>query len=133
MPSNPSSSRRSSVRNVRLSVAGASSSAETPRLDRGAERRELPRVEGLEVGVDRGQLEVRVGTRVAMTGEVLRARGDASALQAADERGDVPRDELRVSAEGPDADDRVLGVRVDVCDRSEVETDADFGEIRSKR
>ena len=64
----------------------------TPALDRGAERQQR----GLLERLDDRQLVVRVLRGVAVAGEVLRAGGDARALEAADRRGDVARDELSV-------------------------------------
>jgi hypothetical protein len=79
------------------------------------------------------ELEMRVGLGVPVSREVLRAGGDALALQADDEGGDVPCDELGVGPERADPDDRVHRVRVDVGDRSVVEVDPDSGEIGANR
>ena len=59
--------------------------------------------------------------------------GHARALQSADGCRDVTRDELAVSAERADADHRVVGVRVDVGDRREVEIHPDLRQLRSDR
>ena len=118
MPSKPSSSRSSPVRCARLSVAGQlverrhEDVGGHDRLhagrDRRAERDELHALQGFEIRptmVGSSRCESVAGR--AVTGEVLRAGGDAAALEPGHERRDVPRDELRVRAEGADADDRV--------------------------
>ncbi len=93
--------------------------------------------EGLEGAgverVDERQREMRVDGRVAVAGKVLRAGGDAGALEPSHEGGNVPRDELGVRAERADADDRVLRVRVDVRDRREVEVDAGVRQLGAQR
>ena len=83
--------------------------------------------------LDRGEREVRVDGRVAVPGEVLRARGDTRGLESANERSDMPCDERAVGAERADADHRVLGVRVDVGDGREVEGHADVRKLRAER
>ena len=95
------------------------------RVDRGAEghQRRLPVARG-----DR-QRQVRVDGRVAVAGEVLGAGDDTLRLRAADERRDVAGDQLRIGAERADADHGVVGVRVHVGDRREVQADAAVGQI----
>src|SRR5262249_16641154 len=88
-------------------------------LDRCAERRER----GADVAGDERQLEMGIGLRVAVSGEMLRARGDAMALEAAHERSDVAGNELGARSEGANADHRVLRVLVHVGDGREVEVD----------
>ena len=51
------------------------------RLDRGPERHELDLAQPIGRMLDERQLEMRVGARVAVTGKVLAARGDALRLQ----------------------------------------------------
>ena len=58
-------------------------------------------------------------------GKVLAARGDAFALQAADDGGAEPRDVVGLLGERAIADDRVLRIGVDVEHRRVVERDAD--------
>ena len=79
----------------------------------------------LELPAGDRQLEVGVGAGVAVPGEVLRAGRHAGALQPVDERRDMPGDELGLGAERADADHGVVGVRVHVGHRREVEVDAD--------
>ena len=67
---------------------------------------------------------MRVGGRVAVAGEVLRAGRHALALRAGDERRDVARDELGIGAEAAHADDGIPGVGVRVGDGREVQVDA---------
>ena len=83
--------------------------------------------------IDGRQLEVRVLERVPVTGEVLGAGCDTASLEPLDEGGYMTGDELRIRAERPDADDRVVRRRVHVGDRSEVEVDAGGGEVGSHR
>ena len=98
-------------------------------LDRGTERDERVLLEA----VDDRQREVGVDGRVAVTGKVLRARGDTGALQPAHERRDMSRHQLGVRSEGADPDDRIQRIRVDVRDRREVEVHADVGELGADR
>ena len=65
--------------------------------DRGAERRELDLRSASRDVATVGRLEMRVDLGGAVPREVLRTRGDPGGLQALDERGDVPGDELRVA------------------------------------
>jgi hypothetical protein len=76
------------------------------------------------MGVDRG---------VAVPGEVLHARADAGGLQPGDVGLGVPRDEQRVSAEGPHTDHRVVRVAVDVDDRGRVEVDPGSEQLPTDR
>ena len=64
-----------------------------------------------------------------MAGKVLRAGCDAFALEARDERGNLPGDERRLRAEGANPDHGVLRIRVHICDRREIEIDPDGGEL----
>ena len=79
------------------------------------------------------ELVMRVLGGVAVTREVLRAGCDARSLEPAHEGGHVPRRQLPVRAERADADDRVLGVRVHVRDRREVDVHADRRQLGSHR
>ena len=116
---------RSSSTTAEFQVAGSSPkaskrmcaviTARTPGLDRGGERRQGALAQDVEARVGGRQLQVRVGDRLAVAGEVLGAGGDADALQALDEGRDLARDELRVGAERADADDRAR--RVDAARR----------------
>ena len=99
------------------------------RGDRGAERQQRR----VEVALDHRELAVRVGSRVPVAGEVLRAGRHALALRAGDERSDVTRDELGVGAEAAHADDGVQGIRVGVRDRGEVQVDARRGQLARDR
>ena len=94
-------------------------------LDRGQERAQLALAQLLERQVDDRQREVRVLRRVAVPGEVLRAHRDALGLVCGDPGRGVGADELGVGAEAAHADDRIVGVGVDVGIRREVEVDAD--------
>ena len=100
-----------------------------PRLDRRPEGKQRLS----EVARGGRKLEMRVDGRVAVAGKVLCARGDADALCACDEGGDVPRDEVRVRTERADADDRVPRIRVDVGNRGEVHRHADPRQLRGDR
>ena len=97
--------------------------------DRGAERQQRR----VEVALDHRELAVRVGSRVAVSGEVLRAGRHALALRAGDERSDVTRDELWVGAEAAHADDGVQGIGVGVRDRGEIQVDARRGQLACDR
>ena len=79
------------------------------------------------------QREVAVDARVAVTGEVLGAGGDAFRLEPGEERTRVSCDELRRAAETAVADHGVGRVRVDVDDRREREIDAQVGELAAER
>lgn len=96
--------------------------------DGGAERHQFARLEGGKTGGDTRQIVVRVDGGVAVAGEVLGAGGDAGGLEALDVGGGVPGDQLRIGAEGADADDRVGGVGVDVGGGGPVEVDAAVGQ-----
>ena len=75
--------------------------------------------------------EVGVGTRRAVSGEVLGTRRDARPLQAGDERRAVAGDDVGRGAERADADDGVLGVGVDVDHGRQGHVDADVTEAPS--
>ncbi|MEX0705520.1 MAG: hypothetical protein WD041_02775 [Nitriliruptoraceae bacterium] len=99
-------------------------------FDRGTKRKESLVLERF----DDGELHVRVLQGVAVPGEVLRAgRHSRAALQPADECRDVPRDKLALRPKRADPDDRVLRVRVHVCDRGEVEIDSGLAKISRDR
>ena len=83
--------------------------------------------------LDHRELAVRVGSRVPVPGEVLRAGRHALALRAGDERSDVTRDELGVGAEAAHADDGVQGIGVGVRDRGEIQIDARRGKLGGDR
>ena len=76
---------------------------------------------------------MRVDRRVAVPREVLRARGDTSALEPPHKCSDMSRDERCVRAERADADHGVVRVRVHVRDRREVEIDSGVGELGAQR
>ncbi len=80
------------------------------------------------VHVDERHGVVRVDARVAVAREVLGAGGHARRLHAGDVGGGVPGDQVGAGAEGAHADDRVVGVGVDVGGRGPVEVDAAGGE-----
>jgi hypothetical protein len=63
-----------------------------------------------------------------VAGEVLGAGRDAGALQAGDEARAVPGDQIRLGAERSYADDRVVGVAVDVGVGRVIEGDARVGQ-----
>src|SRR5687767_2734987 len=60
-----------------------------------------------------------------MTGEMFPACGHALTLQRANDYGADSRDSVRFVRKGSVADDRVLGIRVDVEHRCVIEGDAD--------
>ena len=103
------------------------------RTDAGRDCRPERREPLIQVAADEGELQVRVLRGVAVPGEMFCARGDAPALQAGHEGGDVARDERGLGAEGADPDHRVVRVRVDVRDRREVEVDPDRGQLGAYR
>ncbi|GDY76984.1 hypothetical protein SAV31267_064690 [Streptomyces avermitilis] len=80
------------------------------------------------VHVDARQRVVGVDRRVSVAGEVFGAGGDARRLEAGDVGGRVPGHQVRVGAEGADADDGVAGVGVHVRGGRPVEIDAAFRE-----
>ena len=102
-------------------------------LDRSGERRQGALAQDVEARVGGRQLQMRVGDRLAVAGEVLGAGGDADALQALDEGRDLARDELRVGAERANADDRARRVDQHVGDRREVEVDPDRRQLAADR
>ena len=95
----------------------------------GRAKRQQHRGHRLVVALDRRELEMRVLLGVAVPREVLRAGRDSGALEPTHERGHVAGDELRVAPERADADDRVVGIRVHVRDRGEIEVDARGGQF----
>ena len=101
--------------------AGAGGDCRPKRLDHRGHR--------LVVALHRRELEMRVLLGVAVPREVLRAGRDSGALEPTHEGGHVARDELRVAPERADTNDRVVGVRVHVRDRGEIEVDARGGQL----
>src|SRR2546423_6017053 len=83
-------------------------------VDAGAERHELHGIEVRVGGADRGQPDVRVDVRVAMSGEMLQRGKHPMLLETAHIRAHQPRDGMRVLTEGADVDDRVERIVVDV-------------------
>jgi len=79
------------------------------------------------------QLEVGVGVRIAVTGEVLAARDHAGRVETARERERPTRRTGRVAAERALADDRVRGVRVHVEHRREVDIEAERAQLVAHR
>ena len=98
------------------------------RRDGRAERHQLTGVQRVEVRHRSGQGVVGIHVGVAVSGEVLGAGGDSGGLETFDVRDGVAGGERGVGAEGPDTDDRVVGVGVDVRGRRPVEVDPAFGE-----
>ena len=96
------------------------------------EGHQLHRLQALPVrGHDR-ELDVRVGAGVTVTWKVLR-RGEHAALsRALDVRRPQPRHRLRVLAEGTGVDDGVLGIRVDVENRGEVQVHAESARLHRR-
>ncbi len=72
---------------------------------------------------------MRVDPRCAVTREVLCAGGNSDPLEPLRERHHVTGDELWVVAERADPDHRVQGIRIDVCNRSELEIEPDPGKV----
>jgi hypothetical protein len=97
--------------------------------DRGAERDQGPVGEPVSVVVDHRQTQMRVDGGVAVPGEVFGACGHSPRLHAGDEGGGVRRGPVRVGSERADADDRVVGIDVDVGDGSVVQVDSAGGEV----
>ena len=97
------------------------------------EGHQLDALEPLAVVLDARQLEVAVDAGVAVPREVLRAGGDAFALQAEREGDRVARDLVGIAREAAIADHRVRRVRVDIGDGGEVEIDAQVGELAAER
>src|SRR5262249_5469540 len=91
------------------------------------------RAEGLEclvqVAAYHRQLEMGVLRRIAVAWKVLGGRGYALTLKALHERRDMTSNEGGLGAERANPDHGVVGIRVDVCDRREVEVDADRGQF----
>ena len=99
----------------------------------GGERRQLHPAQALEIVRHDRQLVVRIGARVAVTGEVLAAADQARAAQPAPERQRVRRHRLGGGAERAVADHRVGGVRVHVEHRREVPADAERRQLVAER
>ncbi len=70
-------------------------------------------------GAHRGQLQMAVDRGVPVAGEVLGGGEEAARACAGDEGGGQARHQRRVFGEGPDVDDRIAGIVVDVRDRGE--------------
>ena len=102
-------------------------------LDGGGERRQGPLAQDVEARVGRRQLQMRVGNRLAVAGEMLDARGDADALHALDEGCDVPGHELRIGAERANADDRAGRVDEHVGHGREVDVDPGRRQLAADR
>src|SRR2546425_6503678 len=96
-----------------------------PGGDARPERHQLQGVEPRIAGGDHRQADVRVGLRVAVTGEVLQRRQHAVLAQAADVGLDELRDGAWILPEGAGVDDRVERVVVEVGVGSEIDVDAD--------
>jgi hypothetical protein len=75
--------------------------------------------------LDDRQADVRIGRRVAMTGEMLRGCDHPPILHTADVRPGHAGDELNVLSKRPDVDDRIARVVVDVDNRIEVDGDSE--------
>ena len=84
------------------------------RLDRRAEGDELHLTQALDRMLDERQLVMRVGTGVAVAGEMLPARRHSRVLQRANDRATQRRDEPRFFRERTIANHRILRVRVHV-------------------
>jgi len=102
-----------------------------PALIAAANGGRFPCAERLQGVVHGGQLQVRVGRRRAVPGEMFGAGGDAGRLQAGHGGGGVRRDPGRVGAEASRTDDRVVGSGVDVHARGQVQVDADGGQVEA--
>src|SRR5215471_2955298 len=87
-----------------------------PGRDRGPERDELDLLQPLPRNLEHRERPVGVYACVAVPRKMLHGRDDAARLDASNERRDVPGHLLRVLAEAPDIDDRVVRVDVDVGD-----------------
>src|SRR5437667_11419100 len=87
------------------------------RRNRRAKWNELDSLETLGRDIEHWQRTMRVDVRVAVTGKMFRRRHNMLALHSADERSDVAADVLRIFAETPRVDDRVIRIDVDVRDR----------------
>ena len=95
------------------------------RGDRRPERHELHGVEASARVLDHREVEVGVGRRVAVAGEVLGGREHAALLDPAHVGRRHARHELGVLAERADADHRVLRIHVHVDHRVVVHVDAE--------
>jgi len=88
-------------------------------------RREFNRIEVSAVAVNAGHAEVRIGRRVAMSGEMLHRGQHSGFMRALDVGCDQIADLLRVLAEGTRVDDGIFRVGIDVGVRKEVPVNAD--------
>src|SRR5262249_58316809 len=86
-------------------------------------------VQHVQRHVNSGHIEVRVHSGGAVTGEVLHASGETSALEAADGGDGVPADHLGACSEAAGADDRVVVGAVDVAAGGEVKSEAEGAQV----
>ncbi len=107
--------------------------ARDPRIHGGAEGRQLDLAQAGEVEIEARQGQVAVEVRVAVSRKMLGAGGEPLALHRFDEGGSMGGDELRGAREAAIADDRVVGVAVDVDDRREVEVETAVEQLRRER
>ena len=104
-----------------------------PGGDRRPERRQVAVRHQVHTPGDHGDLHVGIQQGRAVPGKVLRAGGDAGRLQPPDGRGAVPGHQLRVTAERPGADDRVLRRGEHVDARREVHVDPGRRQVGADR
>ena len=97
--------------------------------DRRLERRQVDQPQLGQAALDGGDGLVGVRAGAAVPGEVLGARGHASALQAGHCRGGVPGHQAGVRAEGPRADGRAVRRAQYVGAWREVEVDPERGQV----
>ena len=95
------------------------------RRDRSPERHELDVIQPAPIVLDDGQLIVRIGTRIAVAGEMLAARREPGALHGGDDHRTQPGDHVRFASQRAIADDGIRGVGVDIEHRRVVERDPD--------
>jgi D-glycero-alpha-D-manno-heptose-7-phosphate kinase len=100
---------------------------------RSAKRLELHGTETIRRMFDDRQLQMRVGDRIPVAGEVLSAGGHALSLQPPDDGACEPRHVGGVFAERAVPDDGISGIGVDVEDRRVIERDPDGGDLPSER
>ena len=99
----------------------------------GAKWHELDRAESIGRLIDERQLEMRIGTCVAVTRKMLAARRYAFALQGADDDAAQTRNFFGLFSEGAIANYRVVGIGMNIEDRSVVERDADRAQFARER
>src|SRR5262245_15197256 len=100
------------------------------RADRFPERNALDSTDAIRWMLDERQLEMRIDRRVAMSREMLPARGDTALLHSRDDGSSQAADALGVFGESAIADDGILGIRMNVENGSIVERDPDGLEFR---